>query len=1604
MLLLLLLTGVVSIALRFPAVQNFVVQRVTGILSNQLGTSVRVGYFQWDVFRNIRLSDVYIADKKNDTLLYVKTLGADIAYWSLLKKQVNIDRVMMEGAFIRLKQDAAGQLNLTELFSTGNNGPEKSKGEPFQGIVNLKECNFKDTRFLFDDEKGHGKYLVELSNLHISVNELGLNKKWINLKDVDLSGLAVNIQLAQRPINHDSIPEVHFLKNGWKITWDRLNLGNASFQLDDANKLPIAGGIDFGHLKIGQIALGAQHGRMEADTIFTDIGHLHASEKSGFELKELRTALRVATNGIELDSLNLETPNSKIGHRLAMYFNNFTDFGDFMNAVRLEANFHQSKLALKDLNFFIRQVKPVAHNTVFINGKISGRINNLQARDVLISTGVGTRLKGDFYTRGLPNLQETSINLRIEELASNVYDIRQFYPGATLPPNFNTLGNIRFTGDFDGFVSDFVTRGRLTTSIGSATTDLNFKYNKQLGKSAYSGNLALQQFDLGTWFGDAQNLGKVSLTTVVKGGGLKLETLAANLTGDVQEITLKGHTYKDLKVDGVVKGKSFTGDMKVRDEFLDMDFSGLVDLGKEIPEFRFNAEVRKAELRELNLLKDTFSIKGKLVADFRGKRVDDLVGNLRLNDVQLRRGSYVTHVDQAVLSSTITGNQEKWIQLKTEQAEGEVKGRFSYADLPKVFRNYINHTFTRNFEEKVKVPPQQFTFNLKIYDSTGLARIVLPKLYSIRNSVIRGNVNSERQEFNVQLSVPEVIYDKYQLRRLDMNAISAEGKIDVTATADKVLINDSLAMDTLVAKAVSVGDDFRFNLIAADKTFYNRANITANLIRQNGSADIHFEPSEVWLGRNKWTFRKGNTINIKGKRITSDGLFFESGEQSIQVDAFLKNDTSTSVKLQLTQTSLADFLGIFNKSSRDLKGTVNGTAVIEDVLTKPAILADLEASKLTLGNELLGNLKVRSQLDESLKRVNLQLTLASDKNDISAGGSYGISNNDLDVDVHLGALGIGFLNYPFFIKYVKNCSGKVRGNIHVGGTAKAPVLQGRVTVDTANVTVSFLNTTYSLQDEDITLRDGVIDIGQVTVYDRFGNTAQGYGKITHDHFRKFTFDLHVNTQNAEFLNTNAKLQPNFYGNAFGRGKVDFIGTLPNIEIRAAARVAPGTHCYIPVTSTYETNRYAFYRFVNPAKDSLAKQAKQTFTVPTGVNFILDLDVTPDGIIDIQLDPAAGDVLSSSGRGNLKIELLRTGEFNIYGLYEIDNGNYLFTLQNIINKRFLLEKGGTIKFTGDIYHAQLNADATYNVRTAVYDLISDQITTDASGSTGNSLSNSLSDRAKNRVLVKLLLKLQGVLQSPEVGFDIRVQDLDPLIRNYVESKMQLVKSADAEMNKQVFGLLVMNRFLPTNNSLFGNPAGDSRASTGNLVGGGVTNTVSEFLSSQLSHYVSNLFDNLNVHDLDFNFNFRQYDQTSNITNSPNTNSGLFDTRRELQLALTKRFLNNRLLVSAGGNLDFGDNRYYDQSSSSYQNKTNANITGDFQIEYVLDKNGVWRAKAFNRGEYDNFYQKNRNRTGVGIGFRQDFDNLRDLFRRKRKPKVDQRPPSEGDKPKEPVVVP
>ncbi len=1581
-----LVVGALIFALRYPTVQTYIAQRFTTILSKSLNTKVSIERVEISFFNKADLVNFYLEDYNKDTLISAKELKIEFKIFDLWNKKISVSKILLDGGTVHLHLDSTGEkMNLTELFKNFNSNKAKAdtttKKSKFTWKMDLKELELRATDFRYLDDRSHTDIKVLVPSCEISMNSVSLENKLIYIKSARIDGTDVRIDLDkhEKTADDDSILHLHFMPDGMQLKFDEFALTHTRFRMNDHNNDTISPkGMDFKHLDVSDINLLANDGSIIADTILTNVKQLTAKERSGFELKELATEMRVSVNEITLDKLNLKTGNSEVKNYLSFRFSAYHDFKDFLNAIRIKANFDGTKLSLRDLNYFIPKLDKVEHNRIAISGELDGRINNLKGRGIEIRTGQNTIFKGDFYTRGLPNIYETSLNVRVNRLATTASDIQKFYPGIKIPDNLNTLGLIYYSGSLDGFLTDFVSNGKMVTSIGSATTDVNFKYDKKNNKASYKGNLALNEFELGKYFRDETNLGRVSLRTKINGRGLTLESLHAELDGNVSSIVLRGYDYRNIKVNGFVLKKSFTGSLSIHDLYLDMDFNGTADLSKQTPEFNFSADIRKAMLKNLNILKEDVEFSGKMTSDFIGSKADDIIGSVELEDVTIRRDTTEATVHHLKLDAKFLAADKKEISLNSDFAEVELNGHFSFKELPKALLYFARYTYLKDYVDTSSISPQDFSFDVRIFEPGTLTQIIYPNFKLIRNSHIAGDFNSVDHKLNLTAFIPEFKFADYNIKRTDVNTHSENGKIVFKTSIDKVYNGDSLMLDTVnLWIRTQENKDIRLDALIADKKKFNYANITAFLTPLTDKAVVHLEPSDVKLGNYNWRFDAVNSIFIEGKKITTNNLAFRTFDQTIYISSYLKGDTSTCFKLTLDNTDISDFTGIFTKKMTDMSGALNGKLVVEDVFYKPKIYADLVLNEFTLAKELIGDVNIESRLDESGKKILLYVSVKSINNNLEARGFVSIDplHPDLKIDINASHLGLNFLNYKFFDRYVKNCRGYAIVNARVEGTLKKPLLLGEVDLINDTVTVSFLNTTYHIHKHKVYLDELGFKIGDITIFDHRNLPIYGSGRINHNSFRNFALDIKVNTENGQFLNTTASMSPGFYGIAYGKGGITFWGDINSPVIRATAVTSAGTYCKLPINTSYEINKYGFYRFVHtdekkPAVNISAPQLKLS-----GVDFMLNLTATPDARMDIVLDPVAGDVLTTYGKGDLEIHIPRNGTTTMRGNYEIERGSYLFTLQNIINKHFEISRGSTINFTGEVTKASLNVNAVYELRSSVSDLIQDQI--DAQNTTNTGTPSQQSVAARSRVPVQLWLNLTGILEKPNIAFDIKTIDVDPTIKTYVDQKLALLKTNDSEMNKQAFGLLLMNRFLPPTASA------TDLVSKGNYAGGTAANTVSEFLSSQLSNYMSNLFEytgNSALQNLDINIGFRQYDQS--VTNiSPNPTQQTLDTRRELKLALQQRLLNNRLTINAGGNLDFGNSTTVEGGISN--SKSTVIPTGDFQIQYALTPDGAWSAKAFNRTNYDYFNSRNTNRTGIGLAYRQEFDKPAEIFRKKSK---------------------
>ena len=492
------------------------------------------------------------------------------------------------------------------------------------------------------------------------------------------------------------------------------------------------------------------------------------------------------------------------------------------------------------------------------------------------------------------------------------------------------------------------------------------------------------------------------------------------------------------------------------------------------------------------------------------------------------------------------------------------------------------------------------------------------------------------------------------------------------------------------------------------------------------------------------------------------------------------------------------------------------------------------------------------------------------------------------------------------------------------------------------------------------MREKLWDASETVVFDEEGNQAIVLGGVTHKHLRNLGLDVRIATLGDAFvaMNTGEGDNEYFYGKGVGTGYAQFSGSFKQPKVYVSATSAKGTKVTIPISYTQDAEEVKFITFRSDEKKD--KDEEPSRPEIRGLEIEMDLVMNETAEVEMVFDKYWGDVIRGTGNGNLQIFMSRDGNLDLKGNYIVETGEYLFTLMKIgVNKPFRVEPGGTINWTGDPYNAQLNLNAVYDgLNTSVYNFILDYLQADPN--------DDLDQLAQNTIPVDLKMVLTGELLSPNIDFDIKFPDLPSELRNYTDAKLRTVRQDQNELNRQVFGLLVLGQFLPTDFNL-----------GANVTDIGI-NTVSEMISSQLSMYVTDfvmgfLSEDGFISGIDFDLGYNQY-QFSGVSDQAALLESTNELRGKLKLRLGQ---NNRWQVTLGGNVDIGNGQMINGNPVN-----NSALTGEVTIEYTLSKDGRLKIKAYNKTEPD-IASGRRTKRGVGLSFRKEVDHLRDLFKRKEK---------------------
>lgn len=1352
-----------------------------------------------------------------------------------------------------------------------------------------------------------------------------------------------------------------------KVNIGEIVIHQTEFRLNDPLKDSLKNAFDYNHILLQIDEAEANNFNVIGDTIQFNMNSLIAEEKNcHLPIHNLTTFFRLSQNSMEFLGLNARLGESKISDTLIFKYKNLTDLNDFNDRVNMKMMLRNTVLHPLDLVLFTSGSKPLPE-ILYLNGTITGKVSRFSYQDMDVVLG-NTKIKGKLQLDGLPSLNETFINLDIKNGDIDIQDLAFLFP-ENVYNRLAALGRFGLTGKFTGFINDFVANGDFRGKFGQIQSDINLKIDQSyIDQSTFSGNLNLNNFDLGILLRDTALFQLVTLSGKIKGKGLTQETTDFNLNGTIYSIGILNYDYTNITTDARFAKELFSGSLNIDDPNLKLNANGSINIRKGQELINVKAKLDTLLTQNIGFTKDHLFVSSLIDVDTKGLKLDSLFGKVILSDAYIEYKDRSLAIDTISINSFLKDNTHH-LQLRSTHANADLSGNFFYStlfnDLQRLTHelqlNVRNNKeeLTSYYANKVKNSQEyqaEFSINLKdINPVFSLAKLGMSFSGETHIDGSFHNGFTSRLQAFTQIDTITFQGKKIINTEIEFSGSKIRDSTRVLAvlsvSSQRQEISKTFITKDLFSEAVWDEDHIDLNVDFDQEGTTNFVRLQSEIDFLTDSTRIKILQTRIHVLEEEWLISPQNYTLMKGKEWTIRNLKLFNGEESVLLDGLISMDPEKSLNLTLANLNL-DILNTISSSS--LSGIVNGRAEVKDVYKDFYLQNNLTIKDLVVDKFLVGDVSGTNIWNQEEKQFDINLLIDRlEKRTLTLSGYYNQANKKpLYLTAKLEETNIKLIE-PFLKGIFSQMDGMLSGLYEITGTFSQPLIQGEGKIERGRIMIDYLKTLYTFQGT-LGMTPNQIIFKDFTLYDGLRNQGSLDGYLTHRNYTKFRINLDATFTNFQVLNTTSKDNSLFYGQAYGSGKLNMFGPLANMKISATARTSKNTRIFIPISGAESVEKSEFITFVH-FNDSLRnisqKKQKKTSDEPSGIILDLNLDITPDAYTEIIFDIKAGDIVRGYGNGDIKLQIDTKGEFNMFGLYEFEQGFYNFTLYDIINKEFRITKGSRISWFGDPYAGVLNLTASYRQMASLGPILPNQ--------SEDVLS---SPQVRRKYPVEVLLKLDGPMLSPIIVFDIDAKDLPDNVTTDEGTLLQLdfyfkafkAKLDEQELNRQVFSLLILRRFSPP----------DAFSTSGSI-----SNSVSELLSNQLSYWLTQVDQNLEI-DLDLG----SLDQEA------------FNT---FQLRLSYSFLNGRLRVTRDGTF----NNQYNQSEL-------ANMLGDWTIDYVLTPDGKFKVKMYSRS---NFNQINNTlgtqtaiTTGVSLLHTQNFDQLRDLVRgahNKRRKEVEQTPINE-----------
>lgn len=1475
----------------------------------------------------------------NDLYAFLGDFNVRIKTFEPDKSTYNVPSIALNNAAIRFRQYTP--LHISVPISAPP--PDSANLIPATKL-SLDKIDFTKVNFQYNNQLSKMLANINLGDFHAGFEEIDLSKLLISLKHLELKNSSVNVQ--QGAVNETGAKAVTITSDSsvapakdWHFQLKNLSIENNEFVYDNNAMKPATSGMDYHHIHFTDFNIGASQLSFSPGVFSGNINELTAKENSGLLLKKFQAGFYYSDTAAHISNMILQTDKTDLKNEINLKYASSSALSAKPGETFIQANIAKSKIAAKDILLFAPQLKSQLkgnENAVFlIDTKLKGFVKDI-AIDHFSFSGYGnTVVKFSGKITGMPDAANANFNINLANLTTTKTDIEKLIPKGSLPSSIQLPQRITASGNFNGNAKNFITKINVQTSIGNAIVRAKMSNN---GK-AYNATISTTNFDLGYLLKQEKTIGKISLDADMKGSGLDYKTMNTDIHAVLKEGNIKGYTYQNLLADISLKNGQAKISSSISDPNISYTLVGEAGLQNTFPSLQMNVQIDTLDLQALHLITDSVQFSGIIHADFESTNPDSLQGQLKLYDLFVTNNGQHLHTDTIAMLAAGTDSGQL-ITLNAEMAKIKWLGKFKLSETGTAVMHTINSYYKLPFFNDTAFTPQDWRMDMDLKVSPLVLQFqpLLKGTDSIHAKLV---FSSTDEKIDFSLKAPHIQYGEQAIENLTAFVYGNDHLLDYNLGFEKGGSEGFQLYQTSLSGFIA-----EQNLITAillkDKEEKVRYHFSTTFTPKNNGFIVSLSPENALLNYQEWEVNKDNYIRYDSLGIIAHQFKITHNNQSLSINSQSESSTAP-IEISFNDFHIKTLTDFADQDSLLMDGAINGTVLVKNAVSNPIFTSDLAIKNFSYKTDTLGNINVKVD-NETANAFNVDITITGQANDVSLTGKYFTGEGNLDMLLAIKKLNLASIR-GFTAGQLTDAGGFVNGKIQIKGNTKTPKVNGTLQFNNAFVTPSMLGERFTLNDDKIQIDETGFHFNQFSLTDTTGSEAILNGDVFTKDFRNYSFGLSFKADNFNVVHSTKAENQLFYGDLNIDADIKINGSMeaPTINATINANKETDFIFVLPSNDPEVVSREGVVNFVDKSapKDTTAKIDFRDTLINTqafaGMNVSAIFTTDTAAKFTLVIDERNGDALKVQGEANLSGGVDESGKLSLTGNYALTNGSYQLTF-NFLKRKFDIQRGSVITWTGDPTSAIVNITALYKTKAAPIDLVQPML----AGQSENEI-----NKYKQKIDVQVYLKMTGDLLKPQISFEIALPADEISQWSVVDSKLQQLKTNESELNKQVFALLLLGRFV-------GDNIMQSAASTSTTTL--VKQSVSKILTDQLNKMASNL-----IHGVDLSFGLNSEDDYS---------TGTQQSRTDLTVGISKSLLNDRLKISVGSNFEI--------ESPAGTNRDAANIAGDVAIDYKLSEDGRYKIRGYRKNEYEGVVEGQVVETGLTFIYTLDYDHFKELF--------------------------